>query len=322
VLAPPHLERLTQLLRRRLGVEVVRLLPGSSLAPETANTLSARLPDGPIVVVTFAERPANVEQTRDDLHALVQTFGATLQPVEGKRRAPVARSLYDELRALATRAMAHDAVILDAQSPVIWGSANTAPVRVRQRWDNHVRDLSGAVLTGVDDEDDDDDASNPNFATKMLRDSPLGSAFAADNSVADLAAVASGARATEPLDQPNLPRAATGDLDVLGVDQAAAVNLQLTATALEHLRAQPELELAAKGRPFTLRHRGESIAYFAQSFAGIYVLALVFDGVFDELRSERAAAEALPRIEALVLALPPQGPDGGPTADTQSLRKK
>jgi hypothetical protein len=306
-----------------LGVEAVRVLPGTSLAPETANTLSARLPDGPIVVVTFAERPADVEQARDDLHALIETFSTTLQPMESRRRVPVARSLHDELRVLSTRSMARDAIILDAQSPVIWGSANTLPAPMRNRWDDQLRELSGAVLTASGEEDL-ANASDPNFASQMLHDSPLGAAFAPDNSVMDLSAGAAltgkalgAARSTE----------AGADEDQSAVDlgasgETASTSMQLTQLAVDHLRARPELELASKGRPFLLRHRGEGLGYFAQSFAGIYVLALVFEGVFDELRAERAAAEALPRIEALVLALPPQGPDGGPTADIVSLRRR
>ena len=75
------------------------------------------------------------------------------------------------------------------------------------------------------------------------------------------------------------------------------------------------------GKALVLRSREADLAYFAHSFAGIYLVVLVFDGVFDELRSERAVTEALPRIESLVLALPPQGPDAGPSGDVVALRR-
>ena len=46
-----------------------------------------------------------------------------------------------------------------------------------------------------------------------------------------------------------------------------------------------------------------------RSFATIYMLVVVFDRPFDELRAERSVTHALPTIERLVLALPPMDPD-------------
>jgi hypothetical protein len=48
---------------------------------------------------------------------------------------------------------------------------------------------------------------------------------------------------------------------------------------------------------------------------------MVFDGEFDELRAERAAQESLPRIERLVLALPPLDPDPQPVGGVAALRR-
>jgi hypothetical protein len=68
------------------------------------------------------------------------------------------------------------------------------------------------------------------------------------------------------------------------------------------------LEALHKGRH--LRHVERDKDFFlALSFSGIYILVLVFDASFDELRAERAATDALPRIERLVFALPPLDPD-------------
>ncbi len=47
---------------------------------------------------------------------------------------------------------------------------------------------------------------------------------------------------------------------------------------------------------------------YLRSFAGIYVLALRFTAAFDLARVRASAEQALPRIEALTLQLPP--PDG------------
>lgn len=51
---------------------------------------------------------------------------------------------------------------------------------------------------------------------------------------------------------------------------------------------------------------------FLKSFAGIYVLALLFDGPFSPAAVRAAVDNALPGIEALTLLLPPpDGPEAG-----------
>lgn len=55
-------------------------------------------------------------------------------------------------------------------------------------------------------------------------------------------------------------------------------------------------------------HEAPNDSYLGESFAGIYVLVVGFDGTFDPFRARARVREALPRIEALTLALPP--PDG------------
>jgi hypothetical protein len=61
------------------------------------------------------------------------------------------------------------------------------------------------------------------------------------------------------------------------------------------------------GRIDRVEHRS-----FLKSFAGIYVLALLFDGPFSPAQVRAAIDKALPGIEALTLLLPPpEGPDAG-----------
>ena len=59
-----------------------------------------------------------------------------------------------------------------------------------------------------------------------------------------------------------------------------------------------------------LRHmeRQGEVPFVAHSFASIYLLVLVYESSFDELRAERAMVDAIPRVERLVLALPPLDP--------------
>ena len=67
--------------------------------------------------------------------------------------------------------------------------------------------------------------------------------------------------------------------------------------------------------------RDDSYGCVARSFAGIYVLIIVYDGPFDELRAERTVADGLPRIERLVLALPPLDPKPAPIAGIMAVRR-
>ncbi len=67
--------------------------------------------------------------------------------------------------------------------------------------------------------------------------------------------------------------------------------------------------------------READLGVLVRSFASIYLLVLAFDGTFDELRAERAVEDALPRIERLVLALPPLDPKPAPIAGVISLRR-
>ncbi len=92
----------------------------------------------------------------------------------------------------------------------------------------------------------------------------------------------------------------------------------LTAQAIGSLRALPTLKALHRGRHFRHVER-ETEFWLALSFSGIYVLCLVFDGPFDELRAERASQDALPRIARLVIALPPRDPE--PEGSVIALRR-
>jgi hypothetical protein len=99
-----------------------------------------------------------------------------------------------------------------------------------------------------------------------------------------------------------------------------ALEPEATRMTIAALRRLPLLDQLHKGRH--LRHVSrEGSFYLALSFSGIYILVLVFDGEFDELRAERAAHESLPRIERLVLALPPLDPGPQPMGGVIALRR-
>jgi hypothetical protein len=90
-------------------------------------------------------------------------------------------------------------------------------------------------------------------------------------------------------------------------DETSLRHHLLTCLAIARARAE------AESAPRTARwaHHETQFGYFARKFANIYLLVVVFEGAFSELYVESAVVHALPTIEQLLLALPP---DPGPVA--------
>jgi hypothetical protein len=95
----------------------------------------------------------------------------------------------------------------------------------------------------------------------------------------------------------------------------------LSRRALHAVRGQPDLPELRKGKHVRYVERTGEAPSITHSFAGIYLLVVVFDGGFDELRAERAILEALPRVERLVLALPPLDPSPSTGAGVVAMRR-
>jgi len=256
-------DRFVSLAKRELGADDIRLLSMDEAIPEAPNVLVTRLSDGRHVLASFAEAPKDRDVLERRLAMLASTFeGAlALAPSERMRTRPrAATSLHEELKALAARARAVDAVVIDTDSPVVWGCASV-PARPRARNELLLREVSDRELSShVDDE------SGP---------------------LQDLA---------------SLPES-SAHLEDEGQESEA------TKRAIGAIRRLPSIDQLHKGRHLRHVERNEEACYLAMSFSGIYILCLVFDAEFDELRAERAAVESLPRIERLVLALPPLDPD-------------
>lgn len=280
----PVFERFLALAKRELAAEDVQILGPDVPPPEAANVVLSRLSDGRHVVATFAEPPKDADALARRLGILAGTFAETLAGTPSERhqraRPGVGSSLHEELKALVFRARAADAVVIDVDSPVVWGSA-TVPARPRARNDLILRELSQRELV-----------SHPDGESGPLQD-------------------------IVPPDESS-PTAASlaGTPEEEGVTDA---DPQVTRAAVEALRTHPDLSSAHRGRQ--IRHlERNGVYYLALSFSGIYVLCVVFDGPFDELRAERAAHDALPRIERLVEALPPLDPEPQPMGGVVSLR--
>jgi hypothetical protein len=101
------------------------------------------------------------------------------------------------------------------------------------------------------------------------------------------------------------PRMAEAPANDDGEHAMAAISRR----AVREAKALPELDALRKGKHIRHVERETQTPFVAHSFASIYLLVLAFDGPFDEVRAERALLESLPRIERLVLALPPLDPD-------------
>ncbi len=274
--ASSALARLEAVARRELGAVELRVLAPGATTVEAPNVLFASLPDGRRVVVTFPDAPDDREAIGRRLEILVRSFAQTIEQQAadpGRVRAPVS-SLHDELRALATRAQAGDALVLDAHSPVVWGASSRprphAGLTRTPELEEALRqvELSRRQLTTVD--------------------SDIGLADA-DEAVNDD-------------ELPPLP--------------------EISQRAMREVRALPGVDALRRGGLLHHTVRGVDFGYSVHSFAGIYLLVLVFEEPFDEIRAERAVLESLPRIERLVLALPPLDPTPEPRGNVVSLRRR
>ncbi len=97
---------------------------------------------------------------------------------------------------------------------------------------------------------------------------------------------------------------------------------ELSLAALAEVRILPNLPSLHRGRQLRYQSQSDDCGLVAHSFGGIYVLVLVYDGVFDELRAERSLADAVPRIQRLVAALPPLEPTPAPQAGVVAFRSR
>jgi hypothetical protein len=282
----PVFERFLSLAKRELAADDVRLLATDEAVPDAPNALVTRLRDGRHVVASFAEAPRDRDALERRLAMLAATFADALATPPSERtraRPPVATSLHEELKVLAARARAIDVLVIDVDSPVIWGSAGL-PSKPRAQTDKLLRDVSARELAVPDDD------SRPTQDMRApAESSPMASMLDDDDERAG---------AASPSEEP-----------------------EATRRAIAAVRREAEIAGLHKGRH--LRHVARDTDFvLALSFSGIYVLCLVFDGPFDELRAERAAHESLPRIERLVLALPPLDPEPQPMGGVIAFRRR
>jgi hypothetical protein len=268
------MDRLIALVQRELKADSVRVLESGAEEADADNVLYAKLPDGRLLAVAFSGAPPSKDALVRRLRMLTATFAHSLSDgPRSSQRPPVSGLLHQELRALALRARALDAAVIDAQSPIVWGAGSAerdsvAPERIV------LTDVSSARL--VEPTEGASDSAPPDSGSGEGSESP----------------------------PPSIGRVR-----------------ELTEQAIDQVRDLPRLRGLRKGGHLAEVIRAPEFSALLRSFASIYVLVLVFDGSFDEVRAERAIEDALPRIERLVVALPPLDPKPSPIAGVVALRR-
>lgn len=276
------LERALGIVRQEMGCTDVRLEIGGR-PPEGADTVVVPTPSGFRLVAVFDGAPEDRASASLRLRQLASSFfDSSLTPPSPREDAEThlaQRRLDDELCALSGRTGATGAVVIDAQSPVIWGSSEGRNVGEDVDAFLAVAELDAiarkrgmdlAVVSGLREDD---------------REAALSSFTGEEKSRLELLVSRMQAR---PL-------------------RARQAHL-LLARALSSVRRAWKVHKAEESSFRSLSH-GEGLGYFSRSFAGIYILIAYFPGAFSELRVEGAALHALPLIERHVLGLPPIDPN-------------
>jgi hypothetical protein len=283
------LDRLTAIVQRDLGADALRVGAADDLL--TDHEIECELPDGRRIIAVFAEPPPDRDARRRRLEMIVASFPGLAKGLPAAK-APV-RSLGDELAAVSERAGALHAVVIDATSPVVWGADHASAPREEL-------DVETAKLFVLEP-----------LTLELLGGKGFDPEQTAVNSVGLDDPASSTPPAEEDTQAPREPMAMA--FPPANAAQGAEGGdlwweYLLVKKAITAVRALPAIPSLKKGEHLHESVREEAFGYYARSFATIYVLILVFDGPFEELRVERAVAHALPAIERLVLALPPLDP--------------
>ena len=292
-MTPATRQRLATILERELDAASVQIVPSDAdtSADGDGTTLHWDLGRGRQLVLTFATPILDRADKEARLATLIESFADLFGEVAAevpRARPEPAEALRAELSALAGRAGALAALVIDATSPVVWGASEAPTGTDDPEAEAHIRSVfcraTGAGISWVEL------VRRPgDLALSAERKGPEEHAGRA-------------LRLVPPVDA--LAPLSTEDREEIGR------RVQLTRSAITRVRNNPTLAELHRGEHLHEAVLEEGLGYLARSFATIYVLLLVYPGPFDELGAERAATRALPSIERLVVALPP---DDAPT---------
>lgn len=273
--------RFLELVRKELGADDARAELGGR-DPDDPRLVWTNLAGGWRLVGVFDEPPNDRAGVQAQLDRLVEGFSQQVVHPSSMPPAPTVdvafRRLDVALEALRSRTGGVAVVLIDVDSPVLWGSSE--PQRHADEVESlvHVgRALDAALHRGLD--------LDAIFAfdahTLPTRLTDLG----VDYEQAGLLG-----RAMLPID---------------GNTTTVRHHL-LTSLAVARVRRKADAPSHAHAGRWVCHEK--QFGYFARCFANIYLLIDVFEGPFSELHVESAVVHALPSIEALVLALPPFDP--------------
>lgn len=278
--------RFLELVARELGADDVRIQLALREPPDGCP--SCELAGGYRLVAVFdAPDAALAEQRRERLAVLAATFGSTLG--EGLAATPsigtgielAAGALDETLAILAGSVDATAAMVVDRDSPMIWGNS----------------------LVPRGPEDADVAAWLSTAASAAARHGLDFAALLVDPNAEAVVAAAN-------LDEDNRARIsrALGRLHGVGLQRSAVQWRAFVATmrAIAAARRGPDDAVAS-----FVDDREAGPAYVCRGFGGIYRAVLAFDHPYSELHAESALRKALPVIERMVMNLPPVDPSPG-----------
>ncbi len=270
--------RFLDLVRRELDCQDAHFEFGGE-APRESDRICASVQGGWRVVARFDDlAEADRKLRTDKLASLVAAFsgvGSELQIRSPRFRRPSAsQELDDALALLAEKADALRAVVIDEDSPVLWGSSESPPgpedVETAM-WIGELADSAAAAGLNM--------VELVQLDPEQLREQVKG---------------------VEPRKlRERLLRKLPVVRELGSQRDPEAWNAHIASCrAIAAVRRAPENHEAIE----------DDLGWLARDFAGIYHAILVYDGPFSEIGAARMMLRALPAIEKLVLSLPPIDP--------------
>jgi hypothetical protein len=281
-MADTAVRRFLELVARELGADDVRAELGGR-DPEAASLVFKNLADGWRIVAVFDSPPADRADAQAKLDRLAETFTHTLADLHPPAPSPApsalpARRLDDALEALRARTGAVSVIVVDGNSPILWGSSDP------QREFVDVDELSrmGSALHVVRER-------GATIDQLTVRDADALLAVLRNRGVE---------RSVEEL---------LAFLVARDQDEHVVRHRLLTALAVGAVRARMHRggDLAR-----SVYHEAQ-FGFIARGLANIYQIVVIFAGPFSELHVESAIVHGLPLIEELLFALPPVDPPPG-----------
>jgi hypothetical protein len=279
-MADTALRRFLELVARELGADDARAELGGR-DPDEPGIVFKNLAGSWRIVAVFDAPPADRSSAQAKLDRLAEMFTHTLAdlhpPAPTSNAALPARRLDDALEGMRARTGAVSVVVIDGNSPVLWGSSEAT------------RDFI-----------DVDELARIGSALNTVRDRGV---------TIDQLTVREADALLAVLRNRGIDRWMEEVLAFLVArdqDESVVRHRLLTAMSIAAVRARIH-----RGDHARAVHHEAQYGYIARGLANIYQIVVTFAGPFSELHVESAIVHALPTIEELLFALPPVDPPPG-----------